>query len=81
MKGRIFYTCVHLLVQTLADPTLTILGVTVDTTGVEFEGVRDETMSRATFFSTVKAGTLVKIQGRLNGGVVTWREVEIEDEN
>ena len=68
-------------VQTLADPTLTILGVTVDTTGVEFEGVRDETMSRATFFSTVKAGTLVKIQGRLNGGVVTWREVEIEDEN
>ncbi len=68
-------------VQASSDPTLTILGVTVDTTGVEFEGVGDDKISRTVFFSTVKVGALVKIQGRLNGGVVTWREVELEDED
>lgn len=68
-------------VQGLADPTITILGVTIDTSGAEFKGVGDDTTSRAIFFSTVKVGTLVKIQGRLNGSVVTWREVELEDED
>ena len=68
-------------VQAASDPNVTILGVTVDTTGVEFDGVGDDKISRAVFFNTVKVGTLVKIQGRFNGGVVTWREAELEDEN
>lgn len=68
-------------VQALSDPNITILGVTIDTTGVEFKGVGDDTTSRAIFFSTVKVGTLVKLQGRLTGGVVTWREAELEGED
>ena len=68
-------------VQALSDPNLAILGVTIDTTGVEFKEGGDRAISRAAFFSTVKVGALVKMQGRLNGSVVTWREVELEDED
>jgi cytoskeletal protein CcmA (bactofilin family) len=67
-------------VQAASDPTLTILGVTVDTTGVtQFEGVDDGPMSRAAFFAAVQVGTLVKVKGTLNGIVVTWDEAELED--
>lgn len=67
-------------VQAASDPTLTILGVTVDTTGVtQFEGVDDGPMSRAAFFAAVQVGTLVKVKGTLNGTVVTWDEAELED--
>ena len=66
-------------VQVVSDPNLRILGVTVDTTGVEFEGIDDGPISRASFFSAVKVGTLVKVQGRLVGGTVQWREAELED--
>lgn len=67
-------------VQAASDPTLTILGVTVDTTGVtQFEGVDDGPMSRADFFAAVQVGTLVKVKGTLNGAVVTWDEAELED--
>jgi hypothetical protein len=53
---------------------VTILGVTVDTTGVVFEDV-----NRATFFSQAVVGTLVKARGNLNGSTVTWSEMELED--
>lgn len=66
-------------VQVVSDPNLTILGVTVDTTGVEYQGVEDGPISRAAFFSAVRVGTLVKIQGRLVSGTVQWREAELED--
>ncbi len=66
-------------VQVVSDPNLTILGVTVDTTGVEFQGVEDGPISRADFFSVVRVGTLVKVQGRLVSGTVQWREAELED--
>ena len=66
-------------VQVVSNPNLRILGVTVDTTGVEFEGIDDGPISRASFFSAVKVGTLVKVQGRLVGGTVQWREAELED--
>ena len=66
-------------VQVVSDPNLTILGVTVDTTGVEFQGVDDGPVSRAAFFSAVRVGTLVKVQGRLVSGTVQWREAELED--
>jgi len=54
-------------VQAASDPNLTILGVSVDTTGVQFEGVDDRPMSRAAFFAAVQVGTLVKVKGTLNG--------------
>jgi hypothetical protein len=71
-------------VQAVSDPNLTILGVTVNTTGIAddgFKGLDDNAIGRAVFFSTVKVGTLVKMQGRLNVEVVTWREAELEGEN
>lgn len=66
-------------VQAVSDPNLTILGVSVDTTGVQFEGIDGGPMSRAAFFAAVNVGTLVKVKGTLNGTVVTWEEAELED--
>lgn len=71
-------------VQAVSNPNLTILGVTVDTSGISeanFRGLDDGTIGRTAFFNAVKVGTLVKMQGRLNGSVVTWREAELEGEN
>lgn len=62
-----------------SDPFLKILGVAVNTTGVEFEGLDDGPISRTAFFNAVKEGTLVKVKGRLSGESVTWREAELED--
>ena len=69
-------------VQAVSNPNLTILGVTVNTSALndnDFQGVNDQPIGRAAFFNAVKVGTLVKVQGRLNGDIVTWREAELED--
>jgi len=69
-------------VQAVSNPNLTILGVTVNTGPLnddDFEGINDAPIGRAAFFNAVRVGTLVKVQGRLNGGLVTWREAELED--
>jgi cytoskeletal protein CcmA (bactofilin family) len=67
-------------VQAVSDPTLTILGVTVDTTGVtQFEGIDGGSMNRAGYFAAVQVGTLVRVKGTLIGTVVTWDEAELED--
>lgn len=69
-------------VQSAANPHLTILGVTVNTAGLsdpDFTGVNDSAIGRTAFFSALSAGTVVKVQGRLSGGTVTWREAEVED--
>ncbi len=71
-------------VQAVLDPNLTILGVSANTAAISdanFQGLDDSSIGRAAFFTEVKVGTLVKIQGRLNGGVITWREAELEDAN
>ena len=69
-------------VQHVSNPNLTILGVAIDTSGIDndnFEGINDLPLGRVDFFAAVKVGTLVKVQGRLINGVVTWREAELED--
>jgi hypothetical protein len=69
-------------VQSVSNPNLTILGVAVDTSGIDddnFEGLNDQIIGRAAFFDVVKEGTLVKVKGRIINGVVTWREAELED--
>ena len=69
-------------VQSISGQSLTILGVTVNTSAFnddDFEGLDDQPIGRAAFFSAVQVGTLVKVKGRLNGAVVTWREAELED--
>ena len=69
-------------VQNVSNPNLTILGVAVDTSGISkdsFEGLNGQLIGRAAFFNAVTVGTLVKVKGRLINGIVTWRELELED--
>ena len=69
-------------VQAVSNPNLTILGVSVNTSGIsenEFKGLNDQPIGRAAFFNAVKVNTLVKVKGRIVGGVVIWREAELED--
>jgi hypothetical protein len=66
-------------VQSVSDPNLTILGVAVDITGMKLEGLDDGVISRVAFFGVVKEGTLVKVKGKLVGGIVAWEKAELED--
>ena len=70
-------------VDTVTNPTLSIFGITVDTTDIldnnKFEGLDDMPIGRAAFFATVQPGDLVKAQGVLDVGVITWDEIELED--
>ena len=69
-------------VQSINGQTLVILNTQVDTSGLQnddFEGLDDQVIGRSAFFNAVTVGTLVKVQGRLNGATVTWREAELED--
>jgi hypothetical protein len=70
-------------VQVVSNPNLSILGVQVNTSGFtdpdDFQGLTDKPIGRAEFFTAVNFGALVKVKGRLTGGVVTWREAELED--
>jgi hypothetical protein len=63
--------------------TLTILGVAINTSGfsdpADFQGLNDQAIGRVAFFGAVQVGTVVKVKGRLTTGVITWREVELED--
>ena len=69
-----------------ADPNVSILGVTVDTTPIaddQFQGFDGAAVGRASFFDPVTgvaAGDLVKAQGRVDAiGTVSWEEIELED--
>ena len=69
-------------VQVVSNPNLTILGISLDTSGIaddEFKGLSDQPIGRAAFFKAVQVSTLVKMKGRIVGGVVNWREAELED--
>jgi hypothetical protein len=69
-------------VQSISGQVLTILGVAVDTSTIRndnFEGLNERLIGHAAFFNAVKEGMLVKVKGRLDGAVVTWREAEFED--
>ncbi len=66
-------------VDVLANPSLTLMGLSVDTTGiVEFEadGVND----RDSFFAAVTVGDIVNLSGTLPlSGVVNWESIELEN--
>ncbi|MGQ0835952.1 MAG: DUF5666 domain-containing protein, partial [Gammaproteobacteria bacterium] len=65
----------------VAQPQLTILGVTVMTdANTEFENESDGNISAAEFFARAP-GRLVSVDGRLEGTVLVAREIELEGEN
>ena len=67
----------------MAAPNLTLGGITVNTAGISdssFQGLNDAVIGRSAFFAAVKVNTLVKVRGDLNGGTVTWSEVQLESD-
>jgi hypothetical protein len=68
-------------VSAFADPQLTLLGVTVDTTGRSDSAFQDDSVSigRTAFFAALSVGRVVKVQGVRVGNTVTWQEFELED--
>lgn len=67
-------------VETVAEPSLTILGVTIDTSaGTVFQDVDDSILSSADFFALVAQGSLVKARGIESADtMITATEVELE---
>lgn len=66
-------------VESVAEPTLTILGVTIETSGAIFRDIDDSALSAMQFFAQVNAGTLVKARGlETSATALTATEVELE---
>jgi len=66
-------------VTNVADPTLTILGVTIETNGAVFRDVDDSVLTRAEFFNLVDVNSLVKADGvESTATSITATEVELE---
>lgn len=69
-------------VQAAMNPTLTILGVAVDTTGFSTDGFKDvnnNPIGETAFFNALTIGSLVKTKGALAGSIALWDEVELEE--
>jgi len=68
-------------VEALAQPNLSILGVNLQTTaGTEFE-LGDDDVSQAEFFSTIRVGDLVDVNGvQVSDRAILADQVELEDE-
>lgn len=68
------------VVESVNRPSLTILGVTINTSSsTQFEGFNDERLSADQFFDRVAPGQVVKAEGRPNAGGIDAEEVEFED--
>jgi hypothetical protein len=66
-------------VTNVADPTLTILGVTIETNGAVFRDVDDSVLTRAEFFNLVDVNSLIKADGvESSATTITATEVELE---
>ncbi len=70
-------------VETVSDPVLTILGVTIDTNGATvFRDDDDSVLTAAEFFNRVDVNSLVKATGvESSATTITASEVEFEFEN
>lgn len=68
-------------VQALTPETsLRLLGVDISTAGIsQYRDINDAAITRSAFFSAVKVNSLVKANGSLSGGTVTWNELELEN--
>ncbi len=69
-------------VSAVANPSLTILGVVVDTSTVsdnEFKSEGEVPIGRAAFFGALTTGRVVQARGDLSGSAVLWEQMEFED--
>lgn len=68
------------VVQTVVNPSVTILGVTINTLGLLLEDINDSPISPSGFFASITpTQSIVKVKGKLLGGVV-WEEAELESD-
>lgn len=69
-------------VSAFSDPTITVLGVTIETASAVFRDENNAVLSRAEFFSRLDTNTLVKAKGVESSiTVLVAEEVEFEIEN
>jgi len=71
------------VVQTVANPVLTLLGETINTIGLQLRDINDNPINPATFFNAVTPSrTIIKAKGQLIGPPATsvWEELELESE-
>lgn len=70
-------------VENVSEPTLQILGVTIETNGnTEFEGLNDDDLSATDFFASVVVGDLIKAKGvESSDTTIVAEELEFEDDN
>lgn len=74
-------TVIQGFVASIAEPQFEILGVSVDTTGADFEDENDSPISAAEFFNRLAVGDLVEAEGtEVSDQAVSAREVEFEDD-
>jgi len=68
-------------VTTVAPPTLTIVGTSIDTSAIPDAGFRDRsgTIDRSGFFNGLRPGSDVNLRGRLSGSSVTWQTIQLGD--
>lgn len=68
-------------VESVNDPTLIIMGVTIETNGAtQFEDLADNPISASEFFGTVAPGVIVQAKGVLSGSnTLVAEEVEFEN--
>jgi len=68
------------VVQEVVNPSVTILGVTINTLGLLLEDINDSPISPSGFFASITpTQSIVKVKGKLLGGVV-WEEAELESD-
>ena len=66
-------------VESVSNPTLTVLGVSIDTTGAVFRDLNNNVISAAEFFSEVTVNTLIKARGTETGDtMISASEMELE---
>ena len=74
-------TVIQGFVASIAEPQFEILGVSVETTGADFEDEGDAPISAAEFFNRLAAGDLVKAEGtEVSDRAIAAQEVEFEDD-
>lgn len=74
-------TVIRGFVASIAEPQFVILGVTVDTTGADFEDENDSPISSAEFFNRLMISDLVEAEGtEVSDSAVAAGEVEFEDD-
>ncbi|MEO0615867.1 MAG: DUF5666 domain-containing protein, partial [Pseudomonadota bacterium] len=71
------------IVDAITEPTLTILGVTVETNAqTEYEDADEQPLTAAEFFAAIQAGAVVDVQGvESSDTVIVAEEIEIEDDD